>query len=77
MSQETGIDICTLAIGYVATQPGINYGIVGVTSTNELIDIHPAWQRASSDTAIFDLGFSPLAITDPVVTTPVRWIEEK
>lgn len=77
MSQETGIDICTLAIGYVTNQSGIDYGVVGVTSRDELIDIHNAWQRTSGDAAISNLDFSPLAITDPVVTTPVRWLEQK
>jgi len=77
MSRETGIDICTLAIGYVNNQPGIDFGVVGVTTASELIDIHSAWQRAEDDQAMDGLDFSPLAISDPVVTTPSLWPEQR
>jgi len=73
MSRETGLDICTLAIGYVERQPGIDYGVVGVTTTVELIDIHRAWRQYQDDPAMSGLDFSSLAISDPVVTTPSLW----
>ena len=77
LARETGIDICTLAIGYAKNQPGIDFGVVGVTAAGELIEIHSAWQRAGTDQAMAGLDYSSLAISDPVVITPSLWPEQR
>lgn len=75
MSDDTGIDICTLAISYVTNQTGVSYGIVGVTTKTELIEIDRAWRRSRTAPHILGLDLTQLAITDAIVTTPSRWNE--
>jgi aryl-alcohol dehydrogenase-like predicted oxidoreductase len=66
--QEAGTTPLAAALGFVLARPEIAYGLVGVTSLQELTDIIDATQ-----TPLPDLDWASFALNDEVALTPSLW----
>ena len=66
--KSAGTTPLTAALGFVLARPEIAFGLVGVTSANELDDI-----IAAAKQPLPQLDWSSFALHDELVLTPSRW----
>ncbi|HEY2836262.1 MAG TPA: hypothetical protein VGI89_06810, partial [Rhizomicrobium sp.] len=66
--RETNVSPLAAALGFVLARPEIAFGLVGVTSADELQDI-----IAASRTLLPDLDWPSFALADERVLTPSLW----
>ena len=69
MIRQRGATLVEAALGYVLAQPELHRIVVGLTAVRELDQI-----RAAAAAAPRDMPWTEIAIDDPTVLNPSRWI---